>query len=289
MESKHCNFPRRSIFLLDTSFTSPYTENGNDITEVLYKGIGGLNALSEKELEIRVSQLSTLEAFLTYNKLVMLSEGERELQEGIRILNQQLTYLQRMKNMKQRKRKKICKREYLFEEETENVLELLKLHNKKIYEIYRKLHKTDPRDRFDEKQRKIYEIFLVISESQQEQKEAEIKLKHPLLLGESLHTDVKLVATAYTLAYRNPITILTRDKGIELMTKQVAELIKPYETRREYLLHKTPRKQITIYDTVFITDIFPKKGKERISFTLDFVFATSQKLLQHQLPFSYSA
>ncbi|MFC1685568.1 hypothetical protein ACFLZZ_00940 [Nanoarchaeota archaeon] len=64
--------------------------------------------------------------------------------------------------------------------------------------------------------------------------------------GLVMNTDNKIVATAYSLAYFQPVHILTRDRGLERLVERVGEGIFNGKTQEEYKLRGVPRHDVEV-------------------------------------------
>ncbi len=242
-------------YLLDSSFTNLAFEQ--DIVHLLYKGVRGLNTISNETPEKLIERIVLLEKHMKGSILLAISEVVDELSTGLTLLNNNCRFIAVLREKSYHERKK-HKHNVELEEGSEETFELIRSYADKMYAFIRRLQNKDPRLNFNEHQHEIYKS-LVEFLATQESPIKKWKEERKIVYGETdsirdiSQTDKKLAATGVTLAYDSPITVLTRDQNIKLYLTAV---IKEYS---EGILHLSiPSNPITIENELY---------EHRISFT----------------------
>lgn len=194
--------------LLDTSLLS--RQDGDfPLTERLYPGLSGLDFVSMEYIEEINGGIEYFTNLMRSHNAYVISQVKTEIEARARILNAQVTFISRKLN----KKRNIEDYEHLRE-----LLDNLFSHNKALYKLIKEMNKVDIRTQFSDREKKFYESYLRIAQSYFERRSSSdskrARLKRPLFLGEELQTDSHLVSTAFTLAHRTDVDIVTRDKGI---------------------------------------------------------------------------
>jgi len=138
--------------------------------------------------------------------------------------------------------KHIDKRRNRWSSDNDDRIEGLLDYSNVLYGFVRQLRDSDPRDTFDDRERELYELFFDEADRRSKdlrkevERQRESTRKNPLLLGNKLNTDAKIVAAAFVLSYRRDVSILTNDTGIDKLARRIGFSFS--ELRRSYLASK---------------------------------------------------
>jgi hypothetical protein len=251
--------------LLDTSLVSAGSSEGDgDILRILYGGIHDLRFIPIEAIDQRVLALNELAEICSSHRIYVTKEVEQELNEGLDQLNGHVSFL---KGRKRAFRKHIDKRRNRWHSENDDRIGRLDDYSNALYAFVHQLRYDDPEHDFDEQDKRLYGLFLREAENRskdlQKRKRAqrERKMDNPLLLGEELQTDAKIVATAYVLSYRGDVTIITNDIGIHTLSRRIGDSFS--ELRKTCLarkLNEPPPSTIRVLFSDMVTEQFKKRS-----------------------------
>jgi len=211
--------------LLDTSLVSgDPSGNDDDILRILYGGVRDLRLIPAGLVEQKVSTLNDLVEICNSYRVHVIKEVEEELNTGLNQLNGHVSFL---KGRKKAFDKHIDKRRNRWSSDNDDRIEGLLDYSNVLYGFVRQLRDSDPRDTFDDRERELYELFFDEADRRSKdlrkevERQRESTRKNPLLLGNKLNTDAKIVAAAFVLSYRRDVSILTNDTGIDKLARRI--------------------------------------------------------------------
>ena len=203
-----------NIVILDTSALWGV---GKSIVEVLYSGRKGLNSLRRDEIEFHHSVVEEIEKIAGNHRMLWINEVVEEMRRFMNIINQQTEFIKKFSD-----------------DDNYDKIELLDNYCDRFYRLLKKAKNSDLREKFSlEQQNKYAQIIEEIEKIPERTSESEInreRLKKHYPLGKILRTDEKIIATAFTLLYDEPVSVITRDKNmIENISQLYIHINPPYQ------------------------------------------------------------
>jgi hypothetical protein len=245
--------------LLDSSFFQPAGDI--DLCRQLYS-VGGLKSLPIQAVENRMERVYEIEKIVRSYDVCLIEEVERERIEFQKQMDGHFNFFRKVhkgkvdfRNKGRHYKKNVINRRKSWNSDLEDKLEILGVYCKRFYSLFKKIRNTDPRNGFSEEQRRMYGFLYGIVEdcSRKGLKAADWKKinnsRNPLMIGNKLRTDQHIVATGMTLAYRQPVLILTRDVDIPETAKRVLDRLIFQDGLEKLGFAGTPPDALTTYGT----------------------------------------
>ena len=219
---------KNEIVILDSNY---FQDKGWNICFELYRR--NYKYITNEVLVNNISLIIFAEEILRTRDVCFLDENREEFREFINQLNIHKNCLGNRGNYiytnKKRTKNKL-KRKVNIEswmDENSDKFENFGLYISRLHKLFERLKDKDVKKLFTEEQRENYEELLrvAISLSQDIIEKRDLKklsyMENPLLIGSSLYTDQKIVATSMTLGIERPVLILTRDWDIPHLHRKI--------------------------------------------------------------------
>jgi len=210
------------VILLDGSTLS---NTHRSLPEQLYLGDIGFRDLDIDEIQENINLLSRIREI---NGLTSIIEVQREVQEAVKIFNQQINFTKngtgRIKSRKNRRRVERHNGSFNISHEECPSLTKIREYVDSLYKTIRRVDNfIDPETYFTGQDLDIYHNSLILADNTKDFRSNYVKHnKNPKpKLGDTLDTDNKLMATAITLSFYSPVTFLTRDIRLGLKLRDI--------------------------------------------------------------------
>ncbi len=207
------------VILIDTSVITPH-ENTQFAT-LLYEGLACFETLDLELITRRFERLQELSRLIDAQEVITIPQVCTEIRYHLKTLNDRQLHLTSEL------------REYIQEYPDDeiqyyrSVLDCITSYNVALFRFIKKLQACSKTPGTYDEQAK-YNDFMDIAREKSfdlmlDKRRAKEERGGRVNLGEKLETDRHLVATAFVRAYTQPVTLLTRDNGIEILTGRVYE------------------------------------------------------------------
>jgi len=214
--------------LLDSSFLQPPGESFN---EALYYR-EGMNPRRIPEITEALDCIKEVDLLLPQHEVKMTSEALSEAMEFKRILNEHDRYFGQAQEtgryeLSRREQKNLKKREVPWDHANDETLALLGTYVTRFHKLLRRLNGRDPREKFTDNQKKVYEFILEKAKSrfgdiERGHKRIKEHLAHSVQVGEVLQTDQRIIATSYAIAFSGrDVLVLTRAPGLVELARRM--------------------------------------------------------------------
>lgn len=210
------------IILIDSCALTPSEEIS--LSELLYNGIDGLEMVDPTIVTSRIGRLQDIERLRRTNQILLIPQVCQEADKHLQILNTQTSYItSEIREMKS----EIEPEDYSY---YRDLIENIHSYNLTLHQFFQKIRKDKQQTTLCNRVSSPY--LELLSTARNRSKDLLEKTyvrkenhRHPVHLGEDLETDQHLAATAFTLAYTNPVTLVTGDNGLIELVRRVYESI----------------------------------------------------------------
>jgi hypothetical protein len=215
--------PERTI-LLDSSATTPFEHFS--VIEQLYSGLEGLRKIHPDQVRKEIELFEELRGYFSARRIKTIEEVLEEQRRGLNLLN---AHYQFIRDIDKLHGSRNGRKDRLTSEDLQDLERIDKLSNQ-LYKLIRTARRrlvtfSDGDEEYKKNFEKAMNYSIDLSRNSIRRKS--LREKSPIFLGDSLQTDQKLVAAAYTLASRGtPTMILTRDQGMQALAERLKENIK---------------------------------------------------------------
>ncbi len=210
------------VTLLDTSALTPYEEE--TLGRILYDGLDGLERINGVDLARRIGRLQEIERFMKAYPLVTIPEVCKEAERHLDTLNEQQAFLaSEIREI----RSDLERNDFFY---YRDMLTSINDHNRALHHCLVSLQKRvkgeSIRKDVGQRYQSFFDAARVCSKDLVEKtRRKKLQNRHPIYQGILLETDQHLVATALTLSYNHPVTLVTGDKGLKELLARVYEIL----------------------------------------------------------------
>lgn len=213
------------VYLIDTSAFNCDKQGAPCLVKRLFNGLDGLAEVGTTELDESIEYLSNLARLTENSKFVLLPEVVLERAEFIRVINEQRSFLRDKfeKNYLRRNvtsdRFKLQGEDFDFEKSSFSLqLDKLRTLADLSYSSLRALRKRRYKPKMDDVQKEVYDVGLSLARHHHSNVGSG--------LGSALETDRRLIASLFALGMRQPVALVSRDRGIGLSLLEVSEALR---------------------------------------------------------------
>ena len=264
--------------ILDTSSLST---TSFDLLGMLYEEIEGLDSINPETIKENIDRLGEIKSLDVNGRFVVIEEVYKEIETGLNLLNGHIKFIQKVnqnsgrtglisayrnysRNRTPKKHNKLFRRgrradeeraeTMILDEDSEEILGLLRQYAKGIYTLLNSARKNNPVQEIKIKELSDFLPFFNLTRDLKPYIISEFSTNHkkdyekPQGLGEELQTDEKIIASAFYLSAKNPIAILTRDNTLIEIARTIGAIIDNDKIKREYGITQKERFDILAYN-----------------------------------------
>lgn len=242
------NIINNQVLIIDGSMNGV---SGTSINRDLYNKWKGLKSISSERFMRFLQEAQNTLDLVCSEKAFVIPEVALEVEEHLRIINGQYEYFS-VPNRRSNDPD---------EEEQDNRVYLLKQCCDKLHQVAKKMNSISAKSK-EITNSLSFGLFLQIASNNSTKMstrdtERNMKNYRPSPMGIHLNTDCKILASAFCIAYENPVLILSRDNRLTLLAKTLGNYLHSDLCKGRYKIKCVPEKTIEVYNPNFTEEENP--------------------------------